>query len=188
MEIQTFDIAGVVLLTPRHIGDERGYFAELFRADLFAKKVGAYTFVQDNESMSVQAGTIRGLHFQIQPHAQGKLVRCTAGALFDVAVDIRSGSPTYGQWIGETLSPDNGKQLWVPPGFAHGFCTFEPNTVISYKVTGGYYNAECDKGLSWDDPAICITWPAAADPETLSSKDRKQPLLAELPAYFSWSA
>ncbi|GLJ00350.1 dTDP-4-dehydrorhamnose 3,5-epimerase [Sphingobium sp. BS19] len=188
MEIQTFDIAGVVLLKPRHIGDERGYFAELFRADLFAKSIGEYSFVQDNESMSARAGTIRGLHFQIQPHAQGKLVRCTAGALFDVAVDIRNGSPTYGQWIGEKLTPDNGKQLWVPPGFAHGFCTFEPNTVISYKVTGGYYNAECDKGLSWDDPAIGITWPDVADPETLSPKDRKQPLLADLPAYFSWSA
>jgi len=188
MEIQTFEIAGVKLLTPRHIGDERGYFAETFRADLFAKNIGGYDFVQDNESMSARAGTVRGLHFQSEPHAQGKLVRCTAGALFDVAVDIRSGSPTYSQWIGETLTPDNGKQLWVPPGFAHGFCTFEPNTVISYKVTGGYYNAECDKGLSWDDPEIGITWPDAADPETLSPKDRKQPLLADLPAYFSWSA
>ena len=154
MEIQTFDIAGVILLTPRHIGDERGYFAETFRADIFAEKIGDYVFVQDNESRSACVGTIRGLHFQ---------------------------------WVGETLTPDNGKQLWVPPGFAHGFCSLEPDTVIAYKVAGGYYNAGCDKGLAWDDPAIGITWPDAADADTLSAKDRKQPLLADLPAYFSWS-
>ncbi len=187
MEIQTFDIAGAMLLTPRHIGDKRGYFAETFRADLFAQHIGDYSFVQDNESMSARVGTIRGLHFQSEPHAQGKLVRCTAGALFDVAVDIRVGSPTYGQWVGETLTPDNGKQLWVPPGFAHGFCTLEPNTVIAYKVSGGYYNTACDKGLAWDDAAIGIAWPDMADAETLSAKDRQQPLLADLPAYFSWS-
>lgn len=188
MEVQNYDITGVTLLIPRHIGDERGYFAETFRADLFAKNIGDYSFVQDNESRSAKTGTIRGLHFQSEPHAQGKLVRCTAGALFDVAVDIRQGSPTYGQWVAETLTPDNGKQLWIPPGFAHGFCSLEPDTVICYKVAGGYYNVECDKGLAWDDPAIGITWPEAADAETLSPKDRKQPLLANLPAYFSWSA
>jgi len=187
MEIQSFATGGLKLLTPRHIGDERGYFAETFRADIFAKHVGDFAFVQDNESHSAKVGTIRGLHFQSEPHPQGKLVRCTAGALFDVAVDIRVGSPTYGQWVGETLTPDNGKQLWVPPGFAHGFCTLEPNTVIAYKVTGGYYNTQCDKGLAWDDPAIGIVWPDTADADTLSAKDRKQPLLTDLPAYFSWS-
>jgi dTDP-4-dehydrorhamnose 3,5-epimerase len=186
MDIQTFDIPGVTLLTPRHIGDERGYFAETFRADIFAEKIGGVNFVQDNESMSAKVGTIRGLHFQTDPHAQGKLVRCTAGALFDVAVDIRAGSPTYGQWVSETLTPENGKQLWIPSGFAHGFCSLQPSTVIAYKVTD-YYSAECDKGLSWDDPAIGIVWPDSADPETLSAKDRKQPVLADLPAYFSWS-
>jgi dTDP-4-dehydrorhamnose 3,5-epimerase len=187
MEVQTYDIAGVTLVTPRHIGDERGYFAETFRADLFAEHIGDYSFVQDNESRSAKVGTIRGLHFQSDPHAQGKLVRCTAGALFDVAVDIRFGSPTYGQWVAETLTPENGKQLWVPPGFAHGFCSLEPDTVICYKVTGSYYSVECDKGLAWNDPAIAITWPDVADAETLSAKDRKQPLLADLPIYFSWS-
>ena len=154
-------------------------------ADVLAEKIGAYSFVQDNESLSARVGTIRGLHFQSDPHAQGKLVRCTAGALFDVAVDIRTGSPTYGQWIGETLTPANGKQLWVPPGFAHGFCTLEPDTVIAYKVTG-YYSAECDKGLAWDDPTIGVRWPDVADADTLSAKDRTQPALAALPAYFSW--
>jgi len=184
MDIQTFHIRGVTLITPRHIGDARGYFAETFRADLFAGQLGDYHFVQDNESRSAKAGTIRGLHFQSVPHAQGKLVRCTAGALFDVAVDIRAGSPTYGQWVAETLTPDNGKQLWIPPGFAHGFCSLEPDTVICYKVTD-YYNAECDKGLAWNDPAIGIDWPDVADPDTLSLKDRKQPLLSDLPAYFA---
>lgn len=185
MEIQTFDIPDIKLFIPRHIGDERGYFAETFRTDFFLKHIGDYSFVQDNESLSVRQGTIRGLHFQSCPHAQGKLVRCTAGALFDVAVDIRQGSPTFGRWVSETLTPDNGKQLWIPPGFAHGFCSIEPNTVICYKVTD-YYNAECDKGLAWDDPAIGVIWPDVADPETFSPKDRTQALLSELPAYFTW--
>ena len=187
MEIESFDIAGLKLLTPRQIGDERGYFAETFRADLFTQHIGEFAFVQDNESMSVRLGTIRGMHFQSEPHAQGKLVRCTAGALFDVVVDIRRGSPTFGQWVAETLTPVNGAQLWIPPGFAHGFCSLEPNSVICYKVTS-YYSAECDKGLRWDDPAIGITWPDSADPDTLSPKDRLLPLLADLPIYFSWKA
>jgi dTDP-4-dehydrorhamnose 3,5-epimerase len=186
MKISSFDIAGLKLLVPRHMGDERGYFAETFRADVFVRECGDIAFVQDNESLSANAGTIRGLHFQSEPKEQGKLVRCTAGALFDVAVDIRCGSPTYGQWVGETLTPANGKQLWIPAGFAHGFCSLEPNTVIAYKVTN-YYSPECDKGLAWDDPAIGIVWPSAADPNTLSPKDRQQPLLAALPTYFSWS-
>ncbi|WP_022684279.1 dTDP-4-dehydrorhamnose 3,5-epimerase [Sphingobium bisphenolivorans] len=185
MEIQAANIAGIKFLTPRRIGDDRGYFSETFRADLFALHVGDFTFVQDNESLSARQGTIRGLHFQSEPHSQGKLVRCTAGALFDVVVDVRRGSPTFGQWVAETLTPDNGKQLWIPPGFAHGFCSIEPNTVICYKVTS-FYSAECDKGVRWDDPAIGIEWPDAADPDTLSPKDRQQPLLADLPDYFTW--
>lgn len=184
MEVQSFDITGIRLFIPKHIGDERGYFAETFRHDVFAEHCGDFGFVQDNESFSARAGTVRGLHFQCAPHAQGKLVRCTAGALFDVAVDIRNGSPTYGRWVAETLTPRNGRQLWVPPGFAHGFCSLEPNTVICYKVTD-YYSAECDKGVAWDDPEIGVIWPEIADIETLSAKDRKQPLLAELPAYFA---
>ena len=185
MLVQSFDIPDIKLFIPKHIGDERGYFAETFRADLFAQHCGDFAFVQDNESLSVRQGTIRGLHFQSEPHAQGKLVRCTAGALFDVAVDIRCGSPTFGRWVGEMLTPDNGKQLWVPAGFAHGFCAVAPNTVICYKVTD-YYSAECDKGLCWDDPAIGIAWPEGADPDTLSPKDRQQPRLVDLPEYFAW--
>ncbi|MBX7487832.1 dTDP-4-dehydrorhamnose 3,5-epimerase [Qipengyuania sp. GH25] len=186
MQIQSLSLFGLNLIVPRRLGDERGYFSETFREDRFTNVAGDWTFVQDNESLSVQAGTIRGLHFQSAPHAQGKLVRCTAGALFDVAVDIRFGSSTYGQWVGATLTPANGKQLWVPPGFAHGFCSLEPHTVICYKVTD-YYNAGCDKGLAWNDPAIGIEWPDVADPDTLSAKDCAQPRLADLPAYFSWS-
>jgi dTDP-4-dehydrorhamnose 3,5-epimerase len=186
MEVHSLDLPGLKLLVPKRIGDARGYFAEVFRVDAFARACGETDFVQDNESLSARAGTVRGLHFQSEPHSQGKLVRCTAGALFDVAVDVRQGSPTYSQWVGETLTPANGKQLWVPPGFAHGFCTLEPDTVIAYKVTN-YYSAECDKGLAWNDPAIGVAWPEIADPDTLSAKDRVQPLLADLPAYFSWS-
>ena len=185
MLVSQFDISDVLLFTPRHIGDQRGYFSETFRADFFAAHCGDYTFLQDNESFSARQGTIRGLHFQCPPHAQGKLVRCTAGALFDVAVDIRDGSPTRGQWCGATLTPENGKQLWVPPGFAHGFCSLVPNTVICYKVTD-YYSGECDKGLAWNDPEIGIQWPAEDDLETLSDKDRVQPSMAELPSYFQF--
>ncbi|MBB3476181.1 MULTISPECIES: dTDP-4-dehydrorhamnose 3,5-epimerase [unclassified Novosphingobium] len=184
MHVTTLAIPDVKVFTANRIGDERGYFAETFRLDLFVQTCGEHLFVQDNESLSARAGTIRGLHFQSEPHAQGKLVRCTAGALFDVAVDIRVGSPTFGHWVGETLSAQNGRQLWVPPGFAHGFCSLEPGTVIAYKVTA-YYNAQSDRGLAWDDADIGVMWPDIADPETLSSKDQNQPKLAQLPAYFS---
>jgi len=185
MEITPLALPGVMLVTPHQIGDERGYFAEVFRADIFTKTCGSWHFVQDNESHSAKVGSIRGLHFQSEPQPQGKLVRCTSGALYDVAVDIRRGSPTYGRWISQTLTPENGKQLWLPPGFAHGFCSLERETVISYKVTS-YYNSGCEHGLAWDDPEIGVDWPNIADESTLSDKDRVQPLLAELPEYFSW--
>lgn len=186
MNIISFEIEDLKLFIPSHIIDERGYFSEIYRYDIFSENCGDYQFVQENESCSAKVGTVRGLHFQSPPHAQGKLVRCTAGALFDVAVDIRHGSPTFGRWISETLSPENGKQLWIPPGFAHGFCSLQPNSVICYKVTD-YYSAECDKGVAWDDPSIGVAWPEAADIETLSAKDRQQPLLVDLPARFDWS-
>lgn len=186
MEFTSLEISDVITILPSHVGDERGYFAETFRADLFSQSCGDWKFVQDNESRSAKAGTVRGLHFQIVPHAQGKLVRCTAGALFDVAVDIRRGSPTYGQWVSETLTPANGKQLWIPPGFAHGFCSLEPDTVICYKVTD-YYSAEYDRGLAWNDSAVGVVWPDIADSATLSAKDQIQPYLADLPEYFVWN-
>jgi dTDP-4-dehydrorhamnose 3,5-epimerase len=133
--------------------------------------------------LSVRRGTVRGLHFQSHPAAQGKLVRCLAGKILDVAVDIRADSPTYGRWVSVTLSPNDNNQLWVPVGFAHGFCTLEASSIISYRVTS-YYSPENDKGVAWDDADIGVAWPDFADPATLSAKDRAQPKLSDLPRYF----
>ena len=184
MEFRTFDIEGPLLVIPRKIEDSRGYFSEIFRLDALSERVRCVQFVQDNQSMSVQSGTIRGLHFQSDPAAQGKLVRCLAGKLLDVAVDLRSDSPTYGRWISVELTPEECNQLWVPVGFAHGFCTLEPNTIISYRVTN-YYSADHDNGIAWDDPGVGVKWPDIADPDTLSAKDRHQPSLSDLPRYLS---
>jgi dTDP-4-dehydrorhamnose 3,5-epimerase len=170
-------------INPCKIEDERGYFSEVFRLDEFSREASNVEFVQDNQSLSVRAGTIRGFHFQTNPAAQGKLVRCLAGRLFDVAVDLRSDSATFGKWISAELSPEESNQLWVPVGFAHGFCTLEPNSIISYRVTD-YYSPENDKGIAWNDPQIAVTWPDNADPGTLSVKDRRQPHFADLPRYF----
>jgi dTDP-4-dehydrorhamnose 3,5-epimerase len=184
MEFRSFDLDGPLEIVPRKIEDSRGYFAETFRLASFIERVGNVEFVQDNTSLSVQRGTVRGIHFQAHPAAQGKLVRCLAGKLLDVAVDLRNDSKTYGRWIGVMLTPEENNQLWVPLGFGHAFCTLEPNTVISYRVTG-YYSAEHDKGVAWNDPDIAIDWPSIVDPDSLSPKDRVQPRLAELPAHFS---
>ena len=184
MEFRAFDVEGPLEVLPKKFEDDRGYFCEMFRLDAFAERAGPAEFVQDNQSLSIRTGTIRGIHFQSHPAAQGKLVRCPAGKLLDIAVDLRRDSPTFGRWVSATLSPHENNQLWVPVGFGHGFCTLEPNTVISYRVTS-YYSPEHDKGVAWDDPDIGVRWPALADRETLSAKDRSQPRLAELPAYFS---
>lgn len=184
MQILSFDIAGPIAIEPKQLGDERGFFAEIFREDRFSAEAGAFHFVQENQSLSAKLGTIRGLHYQTNPMAQGKLVRCLAGSIFDVAVDIRHDSPTYGEWIGVELAPQKLNQLWIPPGFAHGFCTLLPDTVVTYKVTN-YYSPDHDKGLLWNDPQIGIEWPDVADANTLSSKDRVQPTLADLPPCFS---
>ncbi len=187
MLIERFEIPDVVHIEPKRIGDHRGYFSEVFRQDWFAENVEDVAFVQLNQSLSVAVGTVRGLHFQTAPAAQGKLLRCLSGALLDVAVDIRNGSPTYGNWIAVELTEERGNQLWVPAGFAHGFCTLRPDTILCYKVTS-YYSAENDKGLAWDDPAIGVDWPSLANPELLSAKDRVQPRLADLPPYFTYEA
>jgi dTDP-4-dehydrorhamnose 3,5-epimerase len=187
MEFRTFAIDGPLEIIPAKIQDDRGYFSEILRLDRFIEHAGPVDFVQDNQSLSVRRGTIRGIHFQTQPFAQGKLVRCLAGSVLDVAVDLRTGSPTFGQWVAATLTPESNNQLWVPVGFGHAFCTLEPNSVIAYRVTN-YYSAEHDKGVAWDDNQMGIAWPDAADAETLSAKDRSQPKLGELPAYFSYEA
>ncbi len=177
-------IQGVVIITPNKLGDSRGYFMETYRQAEFKAEVGSFAFVQDNCSYSAQSGTVRGLHFQINPRAQGKLVSCVAGSLLDAAVDIRYGSPTYGQFVTAELSAQNARQLWIPPGFAHGFCTLEPDTVISYKVTD-YYCPEYECGLLWSDPEIAIDWPVKADVAILSDKDRTLPRLADLHLTFA---
>lgn len=184
MEIRTFALEGLLEILPRKIADERGYFSEIFRADRFGREAGEVEFVQDNQSLSVRTGTIRGIHFQTAPAAQGKLVRCLAGSILDVAVDLRYDSPSFGQWVAVTLTPETNNQLWIPVGFGHAFCTLLPNSVVGYRVTD-YYNAGCDSGVAWDDPDIAIDWPDVADPATLSAKDRAQPRLAELPPVFS---
>lgn len=177
----------VVLVRPKKHGDQRGYFMETFRANLFRDMVGPYSFVQSNQSKSAERGTVRGLHFQTRPMEQGKLVACVAGRVLDVAVDIRAGSPNFGQHVAVELSAENGARLWVPPGFAHGFCTLEPNCIVAYDVTN-YYSAEHDRGLAWDDPDLGIAWPVTAATAVLSAKDRAQPRLAEMVAPFEYAA
>lgn len=187
MRFREFPLSGLLEITPAKHGDDRGYFSEIFRVDKFSEHAGKIDFLQENQSFSSQAGTIRGLHFQIDPFAQGKLVRCVSGAILDVAVDLRNGSPTYGQWAGVELTAEANNQLWIPAGFAHGFCTLVPGTIVSYKVTS-YYSPECDRGMLWNDPTIGIEWPAVADANTLSPKDRVQPRLADLPVCFAMEA
>ena len=184
MEFREFEIEGPLEILPTKHGDERGYFSEILRMAPLVGRTGSVEFVQDNQSLSVRPGTIRGIHFQRGPHAQAKLVRCIAGSIFDVAVDLRRDSPTYGRWISLVLTAEKLNQVWIPIGFGHAFCTLEPNSAITYRVTD-YYSAEHDQGVAWDDPAIAIDWPAVADPDTLSAKDREQPSLAELQPLFS---
>jgi dTDP-4-dehydrorhamnose 3,5-epimerase len=183
VEIRSLNIAEVKLVIPKVHRDSRGFLSETYNRRLMsAAGIGA-EFVQDNHSLSVEAGTLRGLHFQIPPHAQGKLVRAVRGSIFDVAVDIRTGSPTFGQHVSAVLSAENWTQMWVPAGFAHGFCTLEPNTEVIYKVTA-YYAPECDRGLQWDDAVLGIKWPVGPDKVKLSDKDRKQSLLKEIAPAF----
>jgi dTDP-4-dehydrorhamnose 3,5-epimerase len=176
----------VAIIRPRRFGDERGWFTEVYSEATFAKHGIAERFVQDNHSLSVPVGTLRGLHFQTPPFAQAKLVRCIRGRIFDVAVDVRRGSPTYGRWIGAELSVENGHQLYIPVGFAHGFVTLESSTEVTYKVSDVYTPAN-DGGIRWNDPDVAIAWPL---PEgvvpTLSGKDEVQPLLADFDSPFDY--
>ncbi|WP_036262373.1 dTDP-4-dehydrorhamnose 3,5-epimerase [Methylocapsa aurea] len=184
METESFAISGPLLLTPRKFADSRGFFSEVYNQRTFDPLIGAARIVQENHSLSRAQGTVRGLHFQSPPTAQGKLVRVARGAILDVAVDIRRQSPTYGQYVSAALSAENWAQLWIPVGFAHGFCTLEPDTEVIYQVTD-YYSQADDKGIAWDDPDIGIDWPIGAANAVLSDKDRSHPRLACLPEYFS---
>ena len=176
-------IDAVKIITPKSFQDSRGVFCETYNRQRFFEHGVELDFVQDNQSSSVEIGTIRGLHFQSNPAAQDKLVRVLRGSIFDVAVDLRRTSPTYGKWVAEKLSADNGKQLLVPIGFAHGFCTLEPDTHVLYKVTA-YYSPANDLGIAWDDPDLAIDWPIPPGKAILSDKDTRHPRLNSLPTYF----
>lgn len=182
MQVEQTALPGVLILTPQRFGDARGFFSESWNRQRMADHGIMLEFVQDNHSLSATPGTIRGLHFQSPPHAQDKLVRCGRGALFDVAVDIRKGSPTYGQWVGVELSAENGKQLLVPKGFLHGFVTKAPDTEICYKCTD-YYAPECDGAVRWD--SCGIDWGFDGTP-VLSDKDAAAPALADFESPFMW--
>jgi dTDP-4-dehydrorhamnose 3,5-epimerase len=186
VQIEDTPLAGLRVLTPRRFGDERGFFSESWNRRLLAEHGMDYDFVQDNHSVSARVNTVRGLHFQSPPHAQAKLVRCGRGRLFDVAVDVRRGSPTYGQWFGVELSFENGRQLMIPAGFLHGFATRDPDTEIIYKCTD-YYSPKADGAVRFDDPDIGIDWGLTGD-AILSDKDAAAPRLAGFTTPFSFEA
>ena len=185
MQVVATEIPEVKELRPVRHHDPRGFFSEIYREAVLREHGIDVSFVQENLSLSLDRFVVRGLHFQLAPACQAKLVRAGAGAILDVAVDIRHGSPTYGRHVAVVLSAAEGNQLYVPEGFAHGFCTLEPNTEVVYKVNR-YYSAEHDRGLAWDDPALGIAWPVGPREALLSDKDRRQPRLGELPAHFHY--
>lgn len=178
MNITKTDIEGVLILEPKVFGDARGFFMESFSQKVFDAAVGRHVdFVQDNHSRSSR-GVLRGLHYQLPPHAQGKLVRVTQGRVFDVAVDMRRSSATFGHWVGVELSGENHRQLWLPPGMAHGFLVLSDSADFLYKTTG-YYAPQAEASLRWDDPRVAISWPDAGVPPQLSDKDAKAPAFAD---------
>ena len=173
-----FTLPEVLIVEPRVFGDARGFFTESWNEQRFNEATGnTLRFVQDNHSRSVR-GVLRGLHYQLPPHAQGKLVRCVAGAVFDVAVDLRKSSPNFGKWVGAELTADNQRQMWIPPGFAHGFVVLSETADFLYKTTD-YYAPQAEGCVRWDDPAIGIQWPGFGGAPTLVEKDAKAPLLAD---------
>jgi dTDP-4-dehydrorhamnose 3,5-epimerase len=170
LDVKSLELEGITLFRPKKFVDARGFFIETFNARSYAKAGVDCVFVQDNQSLSRKAGTIRGLHFQLPPAAQAKLVRVLRGSIFDVVVDLRHASPSYGRWCAATLTGDGCEQLFVPRGFAHGFCTLEPNTEVAYKVDS-FYAPLSDAGLRWDDPSLAITWPVRRADAVISEKD-----------------
>lgn len=186
VKVEELEIPGVLLITPRQHQDERGVFAETFRTDVMKRHGVAVPFVQDNHVYSKHKGTLRGLHFQISPHPQGKLVRCSRGAVLDVAVDLRRGSATYSRHVGVDLTATNWQQLWVPPGFAHGYLTLEKDSEVIYKVTD-YYAPNCDRGIAWDDANLGIDWRLPKSEINLAQRDWKLPKLADLPESLNFS-
>jgi dTDP-4-dehydrorhamnose 3,5-epimerase len=185
IEIAETALSGVKILTPRRFGDARGWFCESWNAARLAEAGIAIDFVQDNHSWSAQAGTLRGLHYQSPPHAQAKLVRAAVGAIRDVAVDVRKGSPTFGRWVSTELSAANGRQMLIPRGFLHGFVTLEPGTHVLYKADD-YYAPECDGAVRFDDPDLAIDWGLDAAAAILSEKDAGAPAFADFDSPFVW--
>jgi dTDP-4-dehydrorhamnose 3,5-epimerase len=184
--IEKLSIPGVMLVTPRRFADARGWFSETWNAALLGQQGFTERFVQDSQSFSAKRGTIRGLHCQAAPNVQGKLVRAVRGAVWDVAVDIRHGSPSFGRHIAATLSAQNGAQLWIPGGFLHGFVTLEPDTEVAYKVTAPY-GRSTERGVIWNDPDLALPWPADPVEIVLSDKDAALPRLAECEPGSRWS-
>lgn len=185
MNVDKTFLPGVAIITMQRFGDSRGWFSETWNAQRMAEAGFDLPFVQDNHSFSAAKGTLRGLHYQRPPRAQDKLVRCTRGSIFDVAVDVRRGSPTWGKWVGVELSAENGRQLLVPKGFLHGFQTLTSDCEVQYKCTD-FYAPDCDGGIRWDDPAIGIEWPLDGQEPHLSAKDTVAPLLADFDSPFEW--
>jgi dTDP-4-dehydrorhamnose 3,5-epimerase len=183
MKVTQSKLSGAMLLEPKVFGDNRGFFVESYNQQTAQSNGFFYNFIQDNHSLSVEAGVLRGLHYQLNPNAQTKLVRVTSGAIYDVIVDIRRNSPTFAQWQGFILTASNHRQLLVPAGFAHGFCTLVPNTEVQYKVDA-LYSPLHDRGIAWDDPALSIDWPVANP--TLSEKDKCHPLLVDAEINFKF--
>jgi dTDP-4-dehydrorhamnose 3,5-epimerase len=186
MEVIQTSLPDAMVIVPSRYADDRGFFSETYSRRALAKAGIVFDFVQDNHAYSVRRGTIRGLHFQIPPFAQDKIVRVVRGAVLDVVVDLRHGSPTFGKHESVVLSAKEWKQLFVPEGFAHGLCTLEPDTEVIYKVSN-YYSPAHDKGVRWNDPAIGIEWPVSPEDAILSPKDQSLPLFAALPHYFTYS-
>lgn len=176
MRLTPLKLNDVIVLEPKYFGDHRGFFMESYNEQLLKEHGVHYNFIQDNQSLSNESGVLRGLHYQLNPKAQTKLIRVLSGAIYDVIVDIRKSSPTFGQWVGVILSEHNKRQLLVPKGFAHGFCTLVPNTQVLYKVDE-YYSPENDRGILWNDPALGIDWPTSNP--ILSDKDQRHPLLKD---------
>jgi dTDP-4-dehydrorhamnose 3,5-epimerase len=185
MEVKTLDISGVLLLKPRHFRDARGYFIETYSARVAEAAGVTAAFVQDNQALSLKRGTVRALHFQVPPKAQAKLVRVLRGSVYDVAVDLRLGSPSYGKWVAATLTAQSGEQMFVAGGFGHGYCTLEDDTEVAYKVDD-YYAPECERGLAWDDPTLAIPWPVSSADAVLSEKDRRLPRFADFASPFRY--
>ena len=185
MQIIDTDIPDVKVVDPGRHYDERGWVSEFWNSGALEQAGLPISSVQDNLTHSPEVGAVRALHFQAPPHAQGKLIACLTGAIYDVAVDLRVGAPTYGQHVGLTLSAEEGRQLWVPPGFAHGYCTVEPDTRVFYKLTAPYHAASMG-GLLWRDPALAIDWPIDQAQVQVNSRDDSWPTLADFVSPFRW--